>query len=150
MKDCLGSHRPTRHGSTQDYPYLNLSAGFEQDLYQEIIYQLWKSFSSFRIEAKISTWMCRIPLNTSIANSNEETRRGNPIPITELILNKSDTDDSLRNFLRMGAIYFHARAPDILQQFNKAPRKRKRFYNWQKWGAMKQISSFAGNIIWRD
>jgi len=29
----------------------------EQDLYQEIVYQLWKSFDSFKNEAKISTWM---------------------------------------------------------------------------------------------
>ena len=43
----------------------------EQDLYQEIIYQLWKSFSSFRNESKISTWMYRISLNTAIANLNK-------------------------------------------------------------------------------
>lgn len=38
----------------------------EQDLYQDIVYQLWKSFPSFREESKITTWMYRIALNTGI------------------------------------------------------------------------------------
>ncbi|MGB5497562.1 MAG: sigma-70 family RNA polymerase sigma factor, partial [Maribacter sp.] len=35
----------------------------QEDLYQDIVYQLWKSFNSFRNEAKFSTWMYRIALN---------------------------------------------------------------------------------------
>lgn len=38
----------------------------QKDLYQEIVYQLWKSFDSFRSESKITTWMYRIALNTSL------------------------------------------------------------------------------------
>jgi RNA polymerase sigma factor (sigma-70 family) len=68
----------------------------EQDLYQEIIFQLWKSFPSFRNEAKISTWMYRIALNTSIAYLNTKKRRGNYIPIQELLLNIPDTEDTLK------------------------------------------------------
>jgi RNA polymerase sigma factor (sigma-70 family) len=69
----------------------------EQDLYQEIIYQLWKSFPSFRNDAKISTWMYRVALNTSIADLNKEKRRGYHIPIHDYMLNKPDTDDTLKN-----------------------------------------------------
>ena len=54
----------------------------EQDLYQEIVYQLWKSFSSFRNESKISTWMYRIALNTSIAHLNKEKKR-KYVPVDE-------------------------------------------------------------------
>jgi RNA polymerase sigma-70 factor (ECF subfamily) len=39
----------------------------QQDLYQEIVYQLWKSFDSFRSDAKWSTWMYRVALNTAIS-----------------------------------------------------------------------------------
>jgi RNA polymerase sigma factor (sigma-70 family) len=35
-----------------------------KDLYQEILFQAWKGFSSFRGEAKFSTWLYRISLNT--------------------------------------------------------------------------------------
>jgi RNA polymerase sigma factor (sigma-70 family) len=66
----------------------------EQDLYQEIIYQLWKSFDSFRSDSKISTWMYRIALNTSIAHLTKEKRRGARIPISDEVLNKPDTIDS--------------------------------------------------------
>ena len=38
-----------------------------QDLFQEIIIQLWKSFPTFRNEAKFSTWLYRIALNTALA-----------------------------------------------------------------------------------
>jgi RNA polymerase sigma-70 factor (ECF subfamily) len=39
----------------------------QEDLFQEIVYQLWKSYPSFRGESKISSWMYRIALNTAIA-----------------------------------------------------------------------------------
>ena len=38
-----------------------------EDLFQEIVYQLWKAFPSFREEAKTSTWMYRIALSTAVA-----------------------------------------------------------------------------------
>lgn len=38
----------------------------KEDLYQEIVLQLWKSYMLFRKEAKFSTWMYRIALNTAI------------------------------------------------------------------------------------
>jgi RNA polymerase sigma factor (sigma-70 family) len=76
----------------------------EEDLYQEIIYQLWKSFPSFRNEAKISTWMYRIALNTSIAHLNKEKKRGYHIPINEQMLNMPDADDILKNE-RMESMY---------------------------------------------
>lgn len=38
-----------------------------QDLFQEIVIQLWKSFSRYRGEAKLSTWIYRVAINTSIS-----------------------------------------------------------------------------------
>jgi RNA polymerase sigma factor (sigma-70 family) len=39
----------------------------QEDLFQEIVFQLWKAFPSFRNESKASTWMYRIAINTAIA-----------------------------------------------------------------------------------
>ncbi len=39
----------------------------KQDLFQEIVIQLWKSFENFRNESKISTWMYRVALNTALS-----------------------------------------------------------------------------------
>lgn len=38
----------------------------KDDLYQEIILQLWKSYSSFKGKSTFSTWMYRVALNTAI------------------------------------------------------------------------------------
>lgn len=46
----------------------------KDDLYQEIVIQLWKSFSSFRGESKFSTWMYRIALNTAISDIRKQNR----------------------------------------------------------------------------
>lgn len=43
------------------------NANEREDLFQEMVLQLWKAFPSFRNEAKISTWMYRIALNTAIS-----------------------------------------------------------------------------------
>ncbi|MDB5136405.1 MAG: polymerase subunit sigma-70 [Mucilaginibacter sp.] len=68
----------------------------EQDLYQEVVYQLWKSYGSFRNESKISTWMYRIALNTAIAQLNKEKKKGSYTPIDEALLNRPDTKDTLK------------------------------------------------------
>lgn len=39
----------------------------QEDLFQEIVYQLWKSYPGFKGESKFSSWMYRIALNTAIA-----------------------------------------------------------------------------------
>jgi RNA polymerase sigma factor (sigma-70 family) len=69
----------------------------EQDLYQEIVYQLWKSYPSFRKESKISTWMYCIAMNTAIAHLNKEKRKGNQVPIDEWLINQTDITDTAMN-----------------------------------------------------
>jgi RNA polymerase sigma-70 factor (ECF subfamily) len=51
------------------------------DLYQEIVYQLWKSFGSFNQQSKLSTWMYRVALNTAIYHLNKAKRRVNTAPL---------------------------------------------------------------------
>jgi len=46
-----------------------------QDLYQEIILQLWKSFPSFKGDSKFSTWMYRVALNVAIQDFRKEKKR---------------------------------------------------------------------------
>ncbi|GGB11223.1 RNA polymerase sigma factor [Puia dinghuensis] len=43
-----------------------------QDLFQEIVIQLWRSYPSFRGEAKFSTWLYRIALNTAISDLRKQ------------------------------------------------------------------------------
>lgn len=60
------------------------------DLFQEIVLQLWKSFSSFRGEAKITTWMYRIALNTAISGYRKQTRNVKTEDLQEMHFNISE------------------------------------------------------------
>lgn len=64
-----------------------------QDLYQEIVYQLWKSFSGFRNESRVSTWIYRIALNTCITNLNKVKKKGTLVPVYAELLNKTEILD---------------------------------------------------------
>ena len=44
-----------------------------EDLFQEIVYQLWRAFPSFEGRAKLSSWMYRIALNTALASFRKRT-----------------------------------------------------------------------------
>lgn len=45
------------------------------DLYQEIVLQLWRAYPSFRGDAKVSTWMYRVALNTALLSRRRRSRR---------------------------------------------------------------------------
>jgi len=46
-----------------------------EDLFQEILSQLWRSYPTFRNESKISTWMYQVSLNTAITHFKKNKRR---------------------------------------------------------------------------
>jgi RNA polymerase sigma-70 factor (ECF subfamily) len=46
-----------------------------KDLFQEIVLQLWKSYPTFKGEAKFSTWMYRVALNVAIQDFRKEKKR---------------------------------------------------------------------------
>jgi RNA polymerase sigma factor (sigma-70 family) len=68
----------------------------EQDLYQEIVCQTWKSFDSFRNESKISTWIYRIALNTSISYMDKTRKKGDHLPIDDILLNRTEPSDTVK------------------------------------------------------
>jgi RNA polymerase sigma-70 factor, ECF subfamily len=44
------------------------------DLVQDILVRLWRSYPSFRADAKIETWIYRVALNTSMTHVRESIR----------------------------------------------------------------------------
>ena len=55
-----------------------------QDLFQEIVIQLWRSYPTFRGESRFSTWLYRIALNTAISDLRKQRRYGTPVDPGEL------------------------------------------------------------------
>lgn len=47
----------------------------QKDLFQEIIFQIWKAFPNFEGRSKFSTWMYRIALNTAIVFLKSKKKR---------------------------------------------------------------------------
>jgi len=45
-----------------------------KDACQEMLYQLWRSYPAFKGDAKFSTWMYKVALNTAITYSKKSSR----------------------------------------------------------------------------
>ncbi len=50
-----------------------------EDLFQEIMTNVWNSLPSFRAESAINTWVYRIAVNTALVY-RKKIRRGEPLP----------------------------------------------------------------------
>lgn len=87
----------------------------QKDLYQEIVYQLWKYFDSFRNESKFSTWMYRVALNTSITHSKKEKRKGNRVPIDHVLFNRIDKKDNLQEE-QLSILYAHIKQLNTIEK----------------------------------
>ena len=52
------------------------------DLYQDVVLNLWKGFPNFRKESQLSTWIYRIALNTCVSFYRKKIRRPDCVEIT--------------------------------------------------------------------
>lgn len=64
------------------------------DLIQEIIYQLWKSYGSFKQQSRFSTWMYRVALNVAIYQLKVSKKRILTVPIEDQLYHYQQNDDS--------------------------------------------------------
>ena len=65
-----------------------------QDLFQEIIIQLWKAYPKFKGDAKFSTWLYRVAINTAISGLRKEKNFIQSYEPENLPLHLSDTSNS--------------------------------------------------------
>jgi RNA polymerase sigma-70 factor (ECF subfamily) len=65
-----------------------------QDLRQEMIYQLWKSFDSFSGKSKISTWMYRVALNTALVHLKKRNKKILNVEIGNNVFQQIDVNDT--------------------------------------------------------
>ena len=61
------------------------------DLIQEIIYSLWKSFETFKHNSSLSTWMYRVAMNVAIFNLKKSKRKVTTVSIDLEVLNFAET-----------------------------------------------------------
>lgn len=66
----------------------------QKDLFQEIVYQLWKSFDSFKNQAKISTWMYRVAMNTAITQLKRSKKSPTSESFEKVVFEQMETYDA--------------------------------------------------------
>lgn len=64
-----------------------------EDIGQEIVFQLWKSFDSYNSELKFSTWMYRVSLNVAISFYRKDKRYNDTISLDEHLIDISAEED---------------------------------------------------------
>lgn len=87
----------------------------QQDLYQDIVYQLWKSFESFRGESKISTWMYRIALNTALTRIKKKKKEGRSVSIEKMVMQQMENHDEVFEE-RLRALYQQIGRLNVLEK----------------------------------
>ncbi|OUJ73176.1 RNA polymerase sigma factor [Hymenobacter crusticola] len=77
-----------------------------QDLYQEIVLQLWRAYPHYEPRAKVSTWLYRVALNVAISDLRQRTRKpsaarfGDTMPDLALPLDAGPDADDLAQLYR--------------------------------------------------
>lgn len=69
------------------------NADDRKDLIQEIIYQLWKSFDSFKQRSELSTWIYRAALNVAIYQLKVSKRKIISVPLEGKDVNYHEPDN---------------------------------------------------------
>jgi RNA polymerase sigma factor (sigma-70 family) len=72
----------------------------QDDLFQEVLLQVWLSLPNFRDDSKPTTWLYRVALNTALAwKRSEKKRRGRqgPLPISDSAAQMTTSADMERD-----------------------------------------------------
>lgn len=88
----------------------------QDDLFQEIICQLWKVYDTFRGDSQFSTWMYRVAVNTAIAFFKKEKKQPPRYEILSENIGEPDSDADLKE-LQLDHFY---RALQTLDKIEKA------------------------------
>ncbi|WP_343534193.1 sigma-70 family RNA polymerase sigma factor [Pedobacter sp.] len=88
----------------------------QEDLFQEIVMQLWKAYPSFKGTSKFSTWMYRVALNTAIVFFKKDNRKVDKASLNEH-LEVADFSDSHEKEEKLAYLY---KAVQELNQIEKA------------------------------
>lgn len=85
------------------------------DVVQEIIYSLWKSFESFKQNSSLSTWMYQVAMNVAVFHLKRSKKSVTTIPIDMALLNSPDSfDDSDEEKLKI--VQEHIRDLNLLDK----------------------------------
>ena len=88
FEERIREHELLLHKVCRMYAYTDAD---HKDLFQDIVVQLWQAYPKFKGEAKFSTWLYRVSINTAI--SGRRKKKGFVITSDPLELPVHHTDD---------------------------------------------------------
>lgn len=90
------------------YKICNLYASQEdrEDLKQEIIYQMWKSYPAYRGDSRFQTWMYRIALNTALLGLRARKLKYASLSDHKLEI-RDENSEQIEEESRIGQLYRH-------------------------------------------
>ncbi|MCQ2095178.1 MAG: sigma-70 family RNA polymerase sigma factor [Bacteroidaceae bacterium] len=71
------------------------------DLFQEVLVNLWKGYGSFRNESRLSSWVYRVSLNTCISLDRKKRKIGKHVPLDMNINLFEDHDEDTRQIQQL-------------------------------------------------
>jgi RNA polymerase sigma factor (sigma-70 family) len=78
------------------HTYFRRDAVEREDVFQDIMYQLWKSYPQFKGESKFSTWMYKVALNTAITHIRRSSRTPRNAELTEPVARAPQINEHMR------------------------------------------------------
>ena len=93
--------------------YANEDSPFN-DLYQEVVINLWKGFPTFRGDSKVSTWIYRIALNSCISSFRKEMLKPVRVELTWDIPDYDNSEDIAELYNLIGRLGILERALVLL------------------------------------
>ena len=99
------------------HTYFPRDAMEREEVFQDIMYQLWKSYPQFKGESKFSTWMHKVALNTAITHIRRSTRKPGSAELAEPIAHAPDMNEHMHREEEVRQLY---KAIDTLTDIDKA------------------------------
>jgi RNA polymerase sigma-70 factor (ECF subfamily) len=87
-----------------------------EDNFQEILYQLWKSFPGLKNRSSIGSWIYAVSINTSISRVKKNSR----IEYLENLSESLDTVDTVRELSKQEDMHLLLRAIHNLNEIDKS------------------------------
>ncbi len=88
----------------------------QEDLFQEIVCQLWKAYDSFKGESQFSTWMYRVAINTAIVFLKKEKRKVDKYELPSTNIREEENDSEVKE----KQIEYFYKAVQKLEKIDKA------------------------------
>src|SRR5687767_11135874 len=76
-----------------------------EDVFQEIMYQLWRSYPNFHGDSKFSTWMYKVALNVAITHVKKSIRISGNEKLTEKYEQIAESNEQIHAEERMNHLY---------------------------------------------